>query len=139
MEKKLRMTPDEVYEQARLSTRFARNLAGDVEFSPRGRLPVGPDFLCRVLEARSPRAPRPSTSPTPSATRFPSCTVSSCSTCAPGSRTRTRRSGRCTATTTWAWPSPIRWPASSSAGRGRSNARSTALASARATARSRRS
>src|SRR5574337_1027988 len=33
MEKKLRMTPDEVFEQARLTTRFARNLRDNVEFS----------------------------------------------------------------------------------------------------------
>ena len=51
MEKKLRMTPDEVYEQARLSTRFARNLMGDVEFSPEDGYRSDPDFLCRVLEA----------------------------------------------------------------------------------------
>ncbi|MCB2022240.1 MAG: 2-isopropylmalate synthase, partial [Burkholderiaceae bacterium] len=34
MDKKLRMTPDQVFEQARLSVRFARNLTADVEFSP---------------------------------------------------------------------------------------------------------
>ena len=34
MEKKLRMTPDQVFEQARLAVRFARNLCGDIEFSP---------------------------------------------------------------------------------------------------------
>ena len=39
MEKKLRMTPDQVHEQARQAVRFARTLCGDVE------------FLCRVLEA----------------------------------------------------------------------------------------
>ena len=51
MEKKLRMTPDQVFEQARLSIRFARNLAGDVEFSPEDGYRSDPDFLCRVLEA----------------------------------------------------------------------------------------
>ncbi|MGZ5236452.1 MAG: 2-isopropylmalate synthase [Caldimonas sp.] len=51
MEKKLRMTPDEVFEQARLSTRFARNLSGDVEFSPEDGYRSDVDFLCRVLEA----------------------------------------------------------------------------------------
>ena len=51
MEKKLRMTPDEVYEQAKLSVRFARNLMGDVEFSPEDGYRSDPDFLCRVLEA----------------------------------------------------------------------------------------
>jgi 2-isopropylmalate synthase len=34
MEKKLRMTPDQVHEQARQAVRFARNLCGDIEFSP---------------------------------------------------------------------------------------------------------
>ncbi|MEP7301387.1 MAG: 2-isopropylmalate synthase [Caldimonas sp.] len=51
MEKKLRMTPDQVFEQARLSTRFARNLTGDVEFSPEDGYRSDVDFLCRVLEA----------------------------------------------------------------------------------------
>ena len=51
MEKKLRMTPDQVFEQATLSTRFARNLSGDVEFSPEDGYRSDPDFLCRVLEA----------------------------------------------------------------------------------------
>jgi 2-isopropylmalate synthase len=51
MEKKLRMTPDQVFEQARLSTRFARNLSGNVEFSPEDGYRSDPEFLCRVLEA----------------------------------------------------------------------------------------
>jgi 2-isopropylmalate synthase len=51
MEKKLRMTPDQVHEQARLAVRFARNLSGDVEFSPEDGYRSDPDFLCRVLEA----------------------------------------------------------------------------------------
>ena len=34
MEKKLRMTPEQVFEQARLAVRFARNLTDDIEFSP---------------------------------------------------------------------------------------------------------
>ena len=51
MEKKLRMTPEEVLEQARLSVRFARNLVADVEFSPEDGYRSDMDFLCRVLEA----------------------------------------------------------------------------------------
>lgn len=51
MEKKLRMTPDQVFEQAKLSVRFARNLMGDVEFSPEDGYRSDPDFLCRVIEA----------------------------------------------------------------------------------------
>ena len=51
MDKKLRMTPDEVFEQARLSVRFARNLCADIEFSPEDGYRSDPDFLCRVLEA----------------------------------------------------------------------------------------
>ncbi len=50
MEKKLRMTPDQVYEQAKLSTRFARNLNDNIEFSPEDGYRSDPDFLCRVLE-----------------------------------------------------------------------------------------
>ena len=51
MEKKLRMTADEVFEQARQAVRFARNLVGDVEFSPEDGYRSDPDFLCRVIEA----------------------------------------------------------------------------------------
>jgi 2-isopropylmalate synthase len=51
MEKKLRMTPDQVFEQAKLAVRFARNLNDDVEFSPEDGYRSEPDFLCRVLEA----------------------------------------------------------------------------------------
>jgi 2-isopropylmalate synthase len=51
MEKKLRMTPEQVYEQAKQSVRFARNACPDVEFSPEDGSRSDPDFLCRVLEA----------------------------------------------------------------------------------------
>jgi len=51
MEKKLRMTPDQVFEQARLAVRFARNLVADVEFSPEDAYRSDMDFLCRVIEA----------------------------------------------------------------------------------------
>ena len=50
MEKKLRMTPDQVHEQARQSVRFARTLCDDVEFSPEDGYRSDPDFLCQVLE-----------------------------------------------------------------------------------------
>jgi 2-isopropylmalate synthase len=51
MEKKLRMTPDQVHEQAKLAVRFARQFTDDVEFSPEDASRSDPDFLCRVLEA----------------------------------------------------------------------------------------
>ncbi len=51
MEKKLRMSPEQVLEQARLAVRFARKHCGDVEFSPEDGSRSEPDFLCRVLEA----------------------------------------------------------------------------------------
>ena len=51
MEKKLRMTPEQVFEQCKLSTRYARNLMDDIEFSPEDGYRSDPDFLCRVLEA----------------------------------------------------------------------------------------
>jgi 2-isopropylmalate synthase len=51
MEKKLRMTPEQVLIDAVNAVRFARKFTDDVEFSPEdaGRSDV--DFLCRVLEA----------------------------------------------------------------------------------------
>jgi 2-isopropylmalate synthase len=51
MEKKLRMTPDQVFEQARLAVRFARKFTDDVEFSPEDGYRSEPEFLYRVLEA----------------------------------------------------------------------------------------
>ena len=51
MEKKLRMTREQVFEQAKLSVRFARNLNGDIEFSPEDGYRSDPEFLYRVLEA----------------------------------------------------------------------------------------
>jgi len=51
MEKKLRMSPEQVFEQAKLSVRFAKNACPDVEFSPEDGSRSDPDFLCRVLEA----------------------------------------------------------------------------------------
>jgi len=51
MEKKLRMTPDQVFEQAKQSVRFARNLVADVEFSPEDGYRSDVDFLCRIIEA----------------------------------------------------------------------------------------
>ena len=50
MEKKLRMTPEQVLEQAKQSVRFARNLCGDIEFSPEDGYRSEMDFLCKVLE-----------------------------------------------------------------------------------------
>lgn len=51
MEKKLRMSPDQVLEQAVQAVRFARNFTDDVEFSPEDGSRSDMDFLCRVLEA----------------------------------------------------------------------------------------
>ncbi len=51
MEKKLRMTREQVLEQAKLAVRFARNLTGDVEFSPEDGYRSDMDFLARVVEA----------------------------------------------------------------------------------------
>jgi len=50
MEKKLRMTPEQVHEQAMQAVRFARNLCDDVEFSPEDGYRSEMDFLCRVVE-----------------------------------------------------------------------------------------
>ncbi|UCE89752.1 MAG: 2-isopropylmalate synthase [Pseudomonadota bacterium] len=51
MEQKLRMSPDQVLEQAVRAVRHARQYTDNVEFSPEdaGRSEI--DFLCRVLEA----------------------------------------------------------------------------------------
>ena len=51
MEMKLRMTPEQVLEQAIQAVRFARQFTDDIEFSPEDASRSEPDFLCRVLEA----------------------------------------------------------------------------------------
>jgi 2-isopropylmalate synthase len=51
MEKKLRMSPEQVLEQAKLAVRYARKACPDVEFSPEDGSRSELDFLCRVLEA----------------------------------------------------------------------------------------
>ncbi len=50
MAKKLRLTPDQVHEQAMLAVRFARKHCPDVEFSPEDASRSDFDFLCRILE-----------------------------------------------------------------------------------------
>jgi len=51
MEKKLRMTPDQVVEQAVKAVHWARKWTDNVEFSPEDAGRSELDFLCRVLEA----------------------------------------------------------------------------------------
>ncbi len=51
MERKLRMTPDQVVEQAVRAVRRARNHTDDVEFSAEDAGRSELDFLCRVFEA----------------------------------------------------------------------------------------
>jgi 2-isopropylmalate synthase len=51
MERKLRLTPDQVLTEAVNATRFARRFTDDVEFSPEDAGRSESDFLCRVLEA----------------------------------------------------------------------------------------
>jgi len=50
MEKKLRMQPDQVVEQAVKSVKFARTFTDDVEFSPEDAGRSELDFLCRIIE-----------------------------------------------------------------------------------------
>lgn len=51
MEMKLRMTEEQVLQQAILAVRFARQFTDDIEFSPEDGSRSEPEFLCRVLEA----------------------------------------------------------------------------------------
>jgi len=51
MEKKLRMTPDQVVEAAVKSVTFARQFTDDVEFSAEDAVRSDFDFLCRVFDA----------------------------------------------------------------------------------------
>ncbi len=51
MEKKLRMQPDQVVEQAVKSVKLARTFTDNVEFSPEDAGRSETDFLCRIVEA----------------------------------------------------------------------------------------
>ena len=51
MEKKLRMSPDQVFEQAVKAVKSAREYTDNVEFSPEDAGRSNIDFLCRILEA----------------------------------------------------------------------------------------
>ena len=51
MEKKLRMSPDQVFEQAVKAVKWAREYTDNVEFSPEDAGRSNIDFLCRILEA----------------------------------------------------------------------------------------
>jgi 2-isopropylmalate synthase len=51
MERKLRMSPDQVVEQAVKAVKWAREYTDNVEFSPEDAGRSDLDFLCRVLEA----------------------------------------------------------------------------------------
>ncbi len=51
MEKKLRMSPAQVLDQAVAAVKYARQYTDDVEFSPEDAGRSDLDFLCRILEA----------------------------------------------------------------------------------------
>src|SRR5512135_2670486 len=51
MQMKLRMTPEQVFEQAVKAIGWARQYTDNVEFSPEDAGRSEPDFLCRLLEA----------------------------------------------------------------------------------------
>lgn len=51
MERKLRMTPDQVFEHAVAAVTLARQFTDDVEFSCEDAVRSEPDFMCRVIEA----------------------------------------------------------------------------------------
>ena len=51
MQQKLRLSPDEVVEQAIAAIRMAKKYTNDIEFSPEDAGRSEPDFLCRIIEA----------------------------------------------------------------------------------------
>ncbi len=51
MEKKLRMSPDDVVQSAIKAVQYARQFADDIEFSAEDAFRSDKDFLCRIIEA----------------------------------------------------------------------------------------
>ena len=112
MEKKLRMTPDQVFEQAKLAVRFARQFTDNVEFSPEDGYRIGAGLPLPRAGGRDRRRRDHHQHPghrglrrARALRRIPR------GTCDRAFRTPTRRSGASTATTIWAWRWPTRWPA----------------------------
>ena len=134
MEKKLRMTPEQVLEQAKQSVRFARNLCGDIEFSPEDGYRSEVDFLCRAGDGDQGEGATTINVPDTVGYAVPELYGNFIRTLRERIPNSTRRSGPCIATTTWAWR-PTRWPASRSAAPARWSAPSTAWASGPATVR----
>jgi len=131
MEKKLRMSPDQVVEQAVKAVKWARKWTDNVEFSPEDAGRSETDFLCRILEAVIEAGATTLNILTPSGTTCRSSSATSSPPCASAFPIPTRRSFRCIATmiSAWRWrtPSPRYWP-----GRVRWNVPSMAWASGRA-------
>ena len=124
MKMKLRMTPDQVFEQAKLAVRYAKKACPDVEFSPEDASRSEPDFLCRVLEAVIKEGATTINIPDTVGYAVPEQFGEMIKNLQDkNSQFRTRRSGACTATTTSAWRWRIRSPRCASAARARSNAR----------------
>ena len=69
MKYKLQKEPHQVYEMVIAQVTRARGHTDDVEWSSEDGTRTEHDFLCRCVKRRSTPAPRPSTSPTPSAIR----------------------------------------------------------------------
>jgi 2-isopropylmalate synthase len=111
MEKKLRMTPEEVLEQARLAVRFARNQRDNIEFSAEDGYRSDMDFLARVCEAAIREGATTINMPDTVGYAIPELYGNFIKTLREKCPTATRPSGPCIATTTWAWRWPTAWRA----------------------------
>lgn len=107
MEKKLRMSPEEVLEQAKQSVRFARNLIGDIEFSPEDGYRSDMDFYVECSKPSSKKALPPSMFLTLWATRFLNSMAISLKLCVIEFPTATKPFGPFIATMIWVWLLPI--------------------------------
>jgi len=107
MEKKLRMSPDQVFEQAKLAVRYARQFTDDVEFSPEDGSRSDMDFLCRVLEAVINEGATTINFADTVGYGVPELYGNMLKTLRERIPNSTRRSGQSTATTIWEWLSPI--------------------------------
>ena len=139
MEKKLRMTPDQVFEQAKQSVRYARNACPDVEFSPEDGYRSDMDFLCRVLEAVIKEGATTINVPDTVGYAVPELYGEFFKTLRTRIPNSDMQSGQRIATTTLAWRWPTRSLPSPWAGCARSSAPSMVSASAPATRHLKRS
>ncbi|MPN42551.1 2-isopropylmalate synthase [bioreactor metagenome] len=106
MEYKLKMSPEQVLEQAEAMVGYAASLCPEVEFSAEDATRSDVDFLALVFDRVIAAGAKSSTFPTPSAIRHRTSSITSSKPFGRSPVSLTPSGSPCTATMTWDWASP---------------------------------